>query len=76
MRVLKAAEKVYQEYLVDVSPARVRLRPGTVMPVTDIEKRMEKKIKQILMTAVPPTVGHQCLWMQDFSSSQVLFELW
>ena len=72
IRALKAAEKVYQEYLVDVSPTRVSLRPGTVLPTTEIECRMENKIKSILMTAVPPAVGHQCLWMQDFSSSQVL----
>ena len=72
-RVLTAAEKVYHEYLVDVTPTRVSRRPGTILPVTEIEHRMENKIKSILMAAVPPAVGHQGLWMQEFSSSQVLY---
>ena len=72
-RVVGAAEAVYHRYLTDVSATRVSLKPVEVLSRTDIEERIENKIRTILMVVVPPAINQQCLWEQDLSSSQILY---
>ena len=52
-RVVKSAEAVYNAYLNDVSTTRVSLKPKDTLQRTEIEERMENKIRTLLMTAVP-----------------------
>ena len=72
-RVVKSAETVYNAYLNDVSVTRVSLKPSEKLSRTDIEERMENKIRTMLMTAVPASVNHQCNYTEDVTCAQILY---
>ena len=72
-RVVKSAEVVYNTYLNDVSTTRVSLKPKDTLQRTEIEGRMENKIRTLLMTAVPNTVNRLCSCEQDVTCAQILY---
>ena len=73
-KALKEAETTYFEYLKDVSSTRVSLQPKPDMDLlTDIEARIEAKMKPLLMNAVPQVVSQQCMFLEDLNCTQVLY---
>ena len=72
-RVVSSAESVYNRYLNDVSVTRVSLKPVEILSRTPIEKRIEHKMRTVLMSAVPASVNHQCNFTDDLACAQILY---
>ena len=73
-KALKDAEVTYFKYLKDVSSTRVSLQPKPDMDLlTDIEARIEARMKPLLMSAVPQVVNQQCMFLEDLNCTQVLY---
>ena len=72
-RVVKSAESVYNAYLNDVSTTRVSLKPTETLHRTEIEGRMENKVRTMLMAAVPASVNRLCSCEFDVSCAQILY---
>ena len=72
-RVVASAESVYNRYLNDVSVTRVSLKPTETLCRTDIEKRIEHKMRTVLMTVVPTSINHQCNCAEDSTCAQILY---
>ena len=70
-RIVQSAESVYHKYLNDVSVTRVSLKPTEVLNRTDIESRIENKIRTTLMNAVPASITQQCNFEQDLTCAQI-----
>ena len=49
------------------------MKPPEKLSRTDIEERMENKIRTMLMTAVPASVNHQCNYTEDVTCAQILY---
>ena len=65
-KALREAETTYFEYLKDVSSTRVSLQPKPDMDLlTDIEARIEARMKPLVMNAVPQVVSQQCMFLED-----------
>ena len=72
-RIVQSAESIYHQYLNDVSVTRVSLKPTEILNRTDIELRIENKIRTILMSAVPISISQQCNFEQDLTCAQILY---
>ena len=72
-RVVSSAESVYNKYLNDVSVTRVSLKPVDILCRIAIEKRIEHKLRAVLMSAVPASVNHQCNFTEDLTCAQILY---
>ena len=72
-RVVQSAGTVYNTYLNDVSTTRVSLKPTEILHRTEIEGRMENKVRTLLMAAVPTSVNRLCSCEFDVSCSQILY---
>ena len=71
-RATKESEETYQRYLQDVGVSRVSIQPREKLYRTEIEIRIEGKLRTLLMSAVPYTIGQQCLFQEDLTCSQIL----
>ena len=56
-----------------MSNTRVSLKPTEVLNRTDIELRIENKIRTVLMSAVPVSISQQCMLERDLTCSQILY---
>ena len=65
LRIVDSAESVYQRYLNDVSSTRVSLKPKETLNRTEIEGRIENKIRTVLMSIVPVMISQQCTFEHD-----------
>ena len=72
-RVVSSAETVYNQYLSDVSVTRVSLKPVDILSRTPIEKRIEHKMRTVLMSAVLASVNHQCNFTEDLTCARILY---
>ena len=61
-KALMEAENTYFQYLKDVSSTRVSLQPKPNMELTEIEVRIENRVRTLLMNAVPVVVTQQCIF--------------
>ena len=52
---------------------RVSLKPTEKLSRTEIEERIENKIRTMLMNVVPISVNHQCNCGEDVMCSQILY---
>ena len=73
LRIVGSAESVYQRYSTDVSSTRVSLKPTETLNRTDIEGRIENKIRTVLMNIVPFSISQQCTFERDLTRSQILY---
>ena len=71
-RIVSSADSVYNKYLNDVSATRVSFKPTKVLCRIAIERRMEHKIRTVLMSAVPLSINHQCNFAEDLTCAQIL----
>ena len=67
------AENTYFQYLKDVSSTRVSLQPKPKMDLTEIEVRIENRMRTLLMNAVPMVVTQQCMFLEDLTCTQVFY---
>ena len=74
-KVSKDAEGVYYQYLKDLSPTRVSLIPKSKLDGTDIETRIEHRLRNLLMTAAPAAVANQCMFQEDLMCAQILYRI-
>ena len=72
-RIVQSAESIYHKYLNDVSVTRVSLKPTEVLNRTDIESRIENKIRTTLMKAAPASISQQFNFEQDLTCAQILY---
>ena len=71
--IVKYAEAIYHKYLGEISTSRVCSKPTKKVSRSDIELRLENKIRTLLMSSVPTTIHRQCLFEQDLTSAQILY---
>ena len=56
LRVCESTEKVYQRYLKDLSHSRVSLLPDENLPRTQIETRIELRLKMMSTNTIPQSI--------------------
>ena len=53
----------------------MKLIPNTKLDGTDIETRIEHRLRNLLMTAAPGVVANQCMFQEDLMCVQILYRI-
>ena len=72
-KVVTHTNETYMHYLREVGSAKVYMMPRDKLDQTDIESRIEKRFRALLLNCMPGEIREQCMYTDTVTSAQILY---
>ena len=72
-KVLTHTNEIYMQYLREVGSVKAYIMPRGKLDQTDIESRIEKRFRALLMNCMPAEIREQCVYTDAITSAQILY---